>query len=157
MSLTTDYNDPRLGRGADTSPVSQNEVYLVLSEDEIAKGFTRPYRDEYQHVGCKPTHPLRDLTEDEIDLWVSPDDGDETFIKFEEYPDALVTSCTGRFWTRGELNKTACNAVTSMGRKLSETYAVNPKFYGSTYCVGCSMHRPVAEFIWTSDGKVVGS
>jgi hypothetical protein len=156
MSLTTDVSDTRLGRGVNTSPVSQSAVYLVLSEDEIAKGFTRPYRDEYKHVGSRPTYSLRDLTEEEIDLWVTPDDGDETFVKFEQYPD-IKNPSTGRFWTRGELEKPACNAVTSMARQLSETYAVNPKFYGSTYCVGCSMHRPVGEFIWVADGETVGS
>lgn len=54
-------------------------------------------------------------------------------------------------------HKSGCGAVTTMGRALSETYARDPKFYGATYCVGCSKHRPVAEFVWTSDGAVVGS
>ena len=44
-----------------------------------------------------------------------------------------------------------------MGLALSETYARNPKFYGATYCVQCSMHKPVAEFTWEPDGSVVGS
>ena len=44
-----------------------------------------------------------------------------------------------------------------MGERLSETYARNPTFYGATYCVTCQMHRPVGEFVWTADGKVVGS
>ena len=51
----------------------------------------------------------------------------------------------------------ACGVETVMGQALSETYARNPKFYGATYCVGCQMHRPVDEFTWTEDGKVVGS
>ena len=37
------------------------------------------------------------------------------------------------------------------------TYARNPKFYGGTFCVACSMHRPVGEFVWETDGSVVGS
>jgi hypothetical protein len=44
-----------------------------------------------------------------------------------------------------------------MGLVLCETYARDPKFYGATYCVGCQMHRPVAEFVWDEDGEVVGS
>jgi hypothetical protein len=48
-----------------------------------------------------------------------------------------------------------------MGRALSETYARDPHFYGATYCVHCSMHRPVAEFRWIEMdgtlGPVVGS
>lgn len=51
----------------------------------------------------------------------------------------------------------ACGAVTVMGRALSETYARDPGFYGSTFCVRCNRHFPVSEFVWTSDSKVVGS
>lgn len=73
----------------------------MLSEEERAKGFTRPYRDTYLHAKC--------------------------------------------------------GVETKMGYALSETYAVNPKFYGATYCVGCRAHFPVSEFTWTADGAVVGS
>jgi hypothetical protein len=52
MSLTTDPNDPRLGHGSDNEPKDQNETYLVLSEEERAKGWVRPYRDTYRHVKC---------------------------------------------------------------------------------------------------------
>ena len=47
--------------------------------------------------------------------------------------------------------------VTIMGDALSETYARKPDFYGATYCVACRMHKPVGEFVWDKDGKVVGS
>lgn len=105
MGVTDDRNDPRLTHGADTEPVTQAEVYLVLSEGERAKGFVRPLRRSYRHVaGAAP-----------------------------------------------------CNARTTMGLALCETYARDPKFYGSTFCAHCSMHRPVAEFVWDEDGEVVGS
>ena len=52
MSLTTDPRDPRLGHGADEKPCDQNEVYLVLSEEERAKGFVRPVRRSYIHKAC---------------------------------------------------------------------------------------------------------
>ena len=51
MSLTSDRSDPRLGRGSDGEPGPQNEVYLVLSEEERAKGFVRPVRRTYVHTG----------------------------------------------------------------------------------------------------------
>jgi len=51
---------------------------------------------------------------------------------------------------------TKCGVATSMGRVIAETYARDPKFYGSTYCMGCRMHLPVAEFKW-EDGSVLGS
>jgi hypothetical protein len=50
--LTTDPKDPRLTHGTDSEPVPQAEVYLVLSQEERAKGFVRPYRDEYKHLTC---------------------------------------------------------------------------------------------------------
>lgn len=52
MGLTSDPTDPRLTRGVDDEPVDQAEIYLVLSEEERAKGFVRPYRDRYIHLTC---------------------------------------------------------------------------------------------------------
>lgn len=90
--LTTDPSDPRLHKGSDTEETPQHDVYLVLSKEERAKGFIRPYRDAYRHK--------------------------------------------------------TCNSVTTMGRELSETYARDPYFYGSTYCLACKKHLPVGEFTW---------
>lgn len=149
--LTTNLNDPRLGHGADEQPVPQSEVYLVLSEEERAKGFVRPYRDSYHHVGYHPKFQLRDLTEEEKERYASED-----YVKFEIYPESMAPR-TGRFWTQKQLDQKGCGVITKMGRELSETYARNPHFYGTTYCVGCQMHRPVQEFVWTADGEVVGS
>ena len=50
-----------------------------------------------------------------------------------------------------------CGTVTTMGVTLAETYARDPTFYGSTYCVACRMHLRVGEFRWEPDGSVVGS
>ena len=37
-------------RGVDDQPLpGQHDVYLVLSEEERAKGFVRPYRESYVH------------------------------------------------------------------------------------------------------------
>lgn len=52
MSLTTDPNHPDLTRGVDSVPVPQAKTYLVLSDEERAKGFVRPYRDTYAHMEC---------------------------------------------------------------------------------------------------------
>lgn len=149
--LTTDPKDPRLGHGADESPVPQHEVYLVLSKEERKKGFVRPYRDSYRHVGEKPKYSLRDLTDEEKERY-----GSENYVKFEVYPESMSPR-TGRFWTQKQLDNKGCGTVTKMGRELSETYARNPHFYGATYCVGCQMHRPVREFVWDVDGETVGS
>lgn len=79
----------------------QHSSYIVLCDEERAKGFVRPYRDAYEH--------------------------------------------------------STCGTVTTMGRALSETYARDPKFYGSTFCVACGKHFPVSEFKWTLDDQIVGS
>lgn len=62
---------------------------------------------------------------------------------------------------RRSYQHTTCRVITSMSLDLAETYARNPKFYGATYCTRCSMHLPVAEFVWVDGGsitdEVVGS
>ena len=50
--LTDDPNDPRLTHGADTAPAGQAPAYLVLSEEERARGFIRPVRRSYWHNVC---------------------------------------------------------------------------------------------------------
>lgn len=148
--LTDDPTDPRLGHGADTKPVPQNDVYLVLSQAEIAKGYTRPLRRSYKHVGPQPKNPLRELTEDEHTRFDA-----YGYVVFEVYPNTKYE--TGRFWTQAQLDSKGCGLITTMGLTLCETYARDPGFYGSTYCTYCQMHRPVEEFVWNEDGAVVGS
>jgi len=49
---TSDPHDPRLTHGADDEPVEQAPVYLVLSDEERARGFVRPVRTGYLHTVC---------------------------------------------------------------------------------------------------------
>lgn len=158
MSLTTDPNDPRIKRGKpDTQPVPQHDTYLVLSEAERAKGFVRPVRHSYMHVGIAgPKHPTRDLTDEEKARY--PQAG---YVKFEVYPESEAPR-TGRYWTQAQLDSIGkgCGTRTTMGQALSETYAREPDFYGATYCCGCSMHRPVGEageFVWEGTQERVGT
>lgn len=157
MGTTSDRNDPRLTHGADDAPVPMAEVYLVLSDEERAKGFVRPYRDRYKHVGPEgPRFPVRDLTPDEAERHAG-----RGYVKFEEYPPDDLPK-TGRFWTQLQLDAAAngaCGTETRMAQSIAETYARNPQFYGATYCCGCQMHRPVGEhgeFDWL-DGSKVGT
>jgi len=151
MSLTTDPNDPRLCHGPETGPTPQCEVYLVLSEEERVKGFVRPLRRSYTHMGPRPPkYPLRDLTAEEHERYAQ-----FGYVRFEEYPEGGKS--VGKFWTQSELDNHGCGTVTNMGLELCETYARNPSFYGATYCCGCRRHLPVAEFTWVEDGAVVGS
>lgn len=153
MALTTDPNDPRLGHGTDKERAGQNEAYLVLSEEERAKGFVRPVRRSYRHVGKSTKYPLRDLTEDEharLDKF--------GYVKKEVYPESESPK-VGRYWTQQDLDNlgSGCGTVTTMGEAIAETYARNPSFYGATFCVHCQKHLPVEEFVWVDDGTVVGS
>ncbi len=53
MPDTTDNpQDPALTSGIDVNPSQQAEKYLVLSEQERAKGFVRPLRRAYVHEVC---------------------------------------------------------------------------------------------------------
>jgi hypothetical protein len=53
MGLTDDPTDPRLTYyTGPEEPHEQAEVYLVLSDEERAKGFVRPVRRSYIHLTC---------------------------------------------------------------------------------------------------------
>ena len=146
MSTTTHPDHPGLNQSKENG---QNKVYLVLSDEERAKGFVRPLRLSYVHGGRKPRFSLRDLTAEEQERHAGYD-----YVKYEEYPESESPVC-GRYWTQKDLDS-GCGVSTSMGRTIAETYAREPKFYGSTYCVGCKEHLPVDEFQW-DDGSTVGS
>lgn len=171
MSLTTDPNDPRLGRGVDREPTSQHEVYLVLTEEERVKGFVRPVRTKYVHIGNEIERDeqgrilgrLIKIDEEEFPLneYYTKEKGYGGYIKYPSEKSPLV----GKYITTQELEaitlrKThygGCGVQTVMGQAIAETYARNPKFYGSTYCVGCQKHLPVDEFYWDGTNEKVGS
>lgn len=51
MSISTDdRNDP--GLGVRNPATGMDKSYLVLSEEERAKGFVRPVRRSYRHLTC---------------------------------------------------------------------------------------------------------
>lgn len=137
-------------RAEQTEVMGQHKSYLILCEEERSKGFVRPYRDRYQHVGLRPRFPLRDLTAEEQERY-----GNYGYVKYEQYPESESPS-VGRFWTAKEL-QSGCGTITTMGRALSETYARDPSFYGATFCCGCNVHLPVQQFVWVADGERVGS
>lgn len=49
MPITDDPNDPGLRK---VGPDGMQDSYLVLSDEERAKGFVRPVRTEYVHERC---------------------------------------------------------------------------------------------------------
>ena len=52
MAVTTDPNHPQLTHVIDIAPMPQAKVYLVLPEQDRAKGFVRPNRTSYRHEAC---------------------------------------------------------------------------------------------------------
>lgn len=153
---TTDGRPPQSFETGAPGPIDprtgQHAQYWVLSEAERAKGFVRPVRRSYRHVGPPgPQYPLRDLTAEECERQ-APE-----YVKFEEYPES-ERPLVGRFWTRAQLDGPRCSRVTTMGQSLAETYARDPKFYGATFCAHCGAHFPVADFVWDDgSGQRVGS
>ena len=152
MGTTDDPDDPGL---KNIGPDGMQERYLVLSDAERAKGFVRPLRTAYTHVGPPAPQILRDLTPEEHERYDRYD-----YVKFEPYE--KVGSALGRFWTQAQLDRAngSCGATTTMGLAIAETYARDPSFYGGTFCIRCGTHFPVGalgEFVWAGTTERVGT
>lgn len=143
---------------SDRRPDGQHVDHWVLCESERAKGFVRPVRDSYVHVGPPgPDYPLRELTDEE-----KRDHAEEGWVKYEKYPTGAHGSARGLFWTQAQLDKIGkgCGGKTSMPMKIAETYAANPYYYDSTFCCGCGDYFPVGrrgEFVWDGTKERVGT
>ena len=159
MSFTTDRNSSCINKAKGEG--EQNECYVILSEEERAKGFIRPYRNCYVHVGrlVESEGTLRELTDEEKERHNKYGTIYSHCLDYpkERYP--LV----GKNMTQEEVDNMGkriggCGGKTIMAREISETYARDPKFYGSTWCMNCGKHINVNEFIWDDDsGETVGS
>lgn len=169
MSLTTNRNDPELHEEQSNG---QNKKYIVLSDEERAKGFIRPLRDSYIHVGKKVERDEggriigRLILIDDPDCPVSEhytkEKGYGGYIAYPKEKHPLI----GKFITQEEVDAIknrvshfgGCGEVTKMNsREIVETYARNPKFYGATFCIYCKKHLPVEEFEWVGTNELVGS
>lgn len=161
MGLTTDPNDECLDI---IEPSGMQKCYLILSDEERAKGFVRPVRQTYIHVGPQPPqHPVRDLTEEEKARH-NPSNLHDDYVKFESYENCTEHdhgSSLGKYWTQAFLDRSTpgfhSGAFTTMSLKLAETYARDPHFYGGTFCSHCGQHFGVGppelggEFVWADD------
>jgi hypothetical protein len=130
-------------------PSGQQKGYVVLSAEERAKGFVRPLRFSYRHVGIRPKYPLVDLTPTEHERY-----DQFGYVKFEAYPEGSAS--TGRYWTEANL-ASGCNRVTTMGRALAETYARDPGFYSGTFCCTCAKQFDLEQFVWEGTDDRLGS
>ena len=145
---------PQDGTHTELKSNGQQRDYVVLSPEERAKGFVRPVRRTYRHVGPPPTaNPLRDLTDEEHAEY-----DQFGYVKYESYPPS-GSAVVGKLWTQAQLDAIGkgCNTTTTMSQSIAETYARDPRFYGGTFCVACGKHLPVDHFVWEDDGARVGS
>jgi len=133
--------------------------YWILSEEERQKGFVRPVRRTYIHVGRRLPGEPRPLTDEEKERYKNYDYA--AFIPNDD-PDSSIL---GTFIKQKDLDTRkgdlygGCGVATSMSQPIAETYARQPSFYGRTYCVHCQTHLPVGEqgeFVW-EDGTRVGT
>lgn len=150
----TDTGAPTAEKLAD----GQLADHFVLCPEDRAKGYVEPYRDSYIHVGLPgPEFDLVPLTPEQQEHY-----GGCEYVGFEPYPPERAPA-TGRFWTQQQLNKVGkgCGTLTRMPRACAETYAVQPGYYGSTFCCGCSAYFRVGragEFVWDeASGQRVGT
>lgn len=152
MPVTTDRDDPNLRK---TGPDGQQMAYLVLSEDERRKGFVRPVRTKYYHVGrtvCGKETTLEGHQGIYICVMEPGHAGECSHWSMKPtLREALERLAQGKLG--------GCDAETVMGLSIAETYSRDPGFYGATYCAKCRKHFPVGvhgEFIW-DDGSRVGT
>lgn len=150
--------DPNcIGAPAPIDPqTGMHKDYWILSDEERAKGFIRPVRTKYIHVGrsvCGKLLIQRDNKRlggpRKICVLAPKHKGKCDVLQEVTQPDGSRAS--------SEHLLGGCGVVTVMGIKLAETYARDPDFYGATFCVGCKAHFYVSEFVWDGTDEVVGS
>ena len=90
-------DNPHAGAPCPIDPTTgQHKSYWVLPEEERAKGFVRPLRRSYIHVGLAgPQFPLIELTEEQRKHHAA-----SGYTHFEPYPEGFRDSLAGRLWTQ---------------------------------------------------------
>jgi hypothetical protein len=129
-----------------------DDHHVLLSAEERAKGFVRPVRLTYRHVGAPAPQNLRDLTASERKRYAG-------YAKFERYGTDR-SPLAGKFWTQSELNQVntpGCGIATKMAQTIAETFARDPNSYADTYCARCRKRFPVGEFVWDGTDERVGT
>lgn len=165
IASTTGGLTPGFEQAAAPGPINpvtgQHTSYWILNEDERKKGFVRPVRRTYVHVGRRICgKPASDSVV--AQMVVKCKDGEIYVCASEPAHEgecfALLVKMTAkhaeRFLTKGLLG--GCDTVTTMSLDIAQTYARDPNFYSAGMCVRCKEHFPHEELRW-EDGSVVGS
>ena len=154
ISETTDGKPPREGYEHASAPApidsqtGQHLAYWVLSEEERKKGFIRPLRWTYRHVGRSVCGRIKSPLGDPTHLTIcasQPNHKGECWGVIQEVSQ-FEAVWAERFQIIG-----GCNYNTTMQQALAETFAANPKYYGATFCGNCLAYFPVSEFVWVDD------
>lgn len=145
-------------RAEQTEKHGQHKDYIVLCPDERAKGFVRPVRNAYQHVGRSIC--AKRVNKQSRNKLGGPRDICSLAYNHEGFCDGPFLPGVSQAEQAGLLQshrKGGCGTVTTMGTALAETYARDPGFYGATFCCHCNRHLPVGEFVWDGTDETVGS
>lgn len=156
-TLTDGSPVPKDGSHRNLRADDQQAHYVVLSAEERAKGFVRPVRRTYRHVGQHVCgKPSLQHTTGKGEFWVCVlEPGHEG--ECTQWQNAGSDEAAKR---AAQHVLGGCNCTTTMGQALAETYARDPHFYGATFCVSCGTHFPVGkrgEFVWEGTAERVGS
>lgn len=147
---------PEDGSHTELKENGQQKDYVVLSQTERQKGFVRPVRTNYVHVGKKLRGDLERFEEPRT-IDGKPYAGIDRF----EIGDGKKA---GTYLTQDQVDQVTrtgfydgCGGLTTMSREIAETYARDPSFYGATFCYHCREHLPLNEFVWQGTNEQVGS
>lgn len=159
VQLTDGSSVPEDGSHTSLKENGQQEGYVVLSPEERAKGFVRPYRDSYVHAGKK----LRGNLEKLSPPGYFSEATEKRYAAIDRF-ELSDGSKAGTYLTQEEVNQIeesghygGCNGLTTMNRAIAETYARDPNFYTGTFCVHCQQHFPLDQFVWDGTDEQVGS
>lgn len=158
VQLTDGSPVPADGSHKEHTTGGMQKGYVVLAPEERAKGFVRPYRDAYRHIGRVVCGKLNLIDGVNHICVLKPDHEGQCRQLVEAGDEAQIE----RAYQHNHLG--GCDRVTTMSRALAETYARDPSYYTGTYCSTCGGHFPVGadgEFTWYemdgTEGPKVGT
>ncbi len=155
--LTNGKPVPEDGSHRELRDDGQQRGYVVLSAEERAKGFVRPVRRGYLHVGrsvCANTRPPAEQLGGGRYVCGLPHHHAGECGQWIHVAQPLHAQLARTHLLGG------CGSLTTMGQALAETYARDPHFYSGTFCCACGKHFPVGddgEFVWEGTPERVGT
>ncbi len=147
--MTTNRNDPLLRQIVAEGPrKGQQEAYLVLSDEERAKGFVRPVRCSYKHLACGGvTRMGQDIA--------------ETYARNPRFYSGTFCVHCGTHFDLVERKAEKCLACDGDGGEWVEGMKGGTASEDWHSCQTCHGQQTVftlaPAFLWEPDGEPVGS